>query len=85
MSLKLIRRRDFRLTEVNPCDKGVGIIVVLLVFCDVTETEHVQLLVTCTSQDVDREEDWKGDAAADEADDDRNLEISQEEVSIQRL
>ena len=52
---------------------------------DIAEAENVELLLAITSCSVDRKQDGPGDATSDQADDDRYLQISEQEVAIQRV
>ena len=71
--------------EKNPGNEGVGVEAILVVFCDVTETEEVQLLQLSAACRIDREKDWPCHETADEADGRRNLEVSKQQEAIERV
>ena len=50
-----------------------------------TESEHVELLLAGATCDVDGEEHWPGDAAADKAYHDRDFEETKEKIAIERI
>jgi len=52
---------------------------------DVRHAEDVELRSASTTGSIDREEDRPCDEAADETNDDRDLEESQEQETVERL
>lgn len=63
--------------EEDPGDEGVGVESILIV-CDVTETDEIQLLLASAACRVDGKEDWPCHATADKADGHGNLEVSKQ-------
>ena len=68
----------------DPGDEGVGVETVLVI-CDITETDEVQLLLGIAACRVDREKNWPGHETADKADGHRDFEVSKQEEAIQRV
>ena len=58
----------------DPGYKDVSIVAVFINY--VTEAEDVELLLSSVARSIDREQNRPGYAAANEADDDRDLEIT---------
>jgi len=52
---------------------------------DVTEADNVQLDPSCATSSIDWEQDRPCDQAADEAQGDRDLQVSKKEETIKRL
>ena len=66
----------------------MSIVAVLVPFdgdIDVAEAENVQLNASGATSSIDGEQDGHGDETANEADGDRNLQVSKEEKTIERL
>lgn len=70
-------------TQEDPSNERMGIVAIWI--RDITHTEHVKLLLASTSSCIDREQDWPGHTAADEADDGEHLQVSEEEIAVERL
>ena len=69
-------------TEEDVGDESVGIVHVLV--GDVAHGQAIQLGLAAAALGVQREEDGPCDAAADKGDEGEDLEVSQEEVGVQR-
>jgi hypothetical protein len=71
-----------------PSTETVGEVSVLptaLVLVDVAHGKHVQLLLTSAASNVDREQDWHGNAGTDKHNNHSHAKKSEKEVRIQRL
>jgi len=89
ISLMLKNHGDWHgLTEEDPCDKSVRIVTILIAWnatLDIAEAEDVQLNASCATSSIDWEQDRPCYQTADEANRDRDLQISKEEEAIERL
>lgn len=70
--------------EKNPGDEGVRVEAILVV-CDVTETDDVQLQLASAASRVDGEEDRPCYETADEADGCGDLKVSKQEEAVERM
>ena len=52
---------------------------------DVAEAEKIKLALTSSTSGIDWKEDWPSDKTADETDDNGHLQISKQEVSVERI
>lgn len=52
---------------------------------DVGKSQNVKLLCTAAASRIDGEEDWPRYGAADQADDDGDLEEAQEEIAVESV
>ena len=63
----------------------MGVVPVLVVFSDVTETDKIQLLLASAAGRVDRKQDGERDETADKADGHGNFEVSKQQEAIERV
>ena len=72
-------------TEKDPCHKCMRIVARVVSLHNIAHAEQVELDLPTTPGDVDWKEDWPSDAAADETDGRCNLQVSEEQIAIERL
>ena len=70
--------------EKDPGDEGMSVETILGVG-DIAETDDIQLLLASAACRIDREEDWPSHETADETDGHRNLEVPQQEETIESV
>ncbi len=58
--------------------------IVTVGISNIREAQDVQLLLACSTGGIYREQDWPCEEAADQADDNGYLQISEQEVSVKR-
>lgn len=72
-------------TEKDPCHECMRVVARVVSLHDIAHAKEVKLDLPTTPRDVDGEEDRPSDAAADETDGRCNLQISEEQIAIERL
>lgn len=63
----------------------MGKVAAVAIRRDIGKAQNIQLLFTTTAGGIDWEQDGPSDAATDEHDSGRQLQESQQEISIQRV
>ena len=76
-------RRLRTLTKIDPCYQGMCIKSIWIYH--VAETDHIQLLLFSGSSGIDGKQDRPSDQTAHKANNHRYLQISEQEVTIERL
>src|SRR4051794_38829115 len=73
------------LTQEHARYERMRIVADLLRVSDIAHRQDIQLLVATASGGIDWEQDGPGDQAAQEADDDNELEVAEEQVAVDGL